>query len=141
MLPVLAVLGALLVVWYAGAAWPERAAASIERVLPDQPGLEAWPSCSPLTWSMERPVLPAPHQVALDLWRSLVDWPLDSPRNLLFHVGGDGAVHAGRLRAGHAAGRGAGGGHRAFAHAGPRLLPWIVASQTVPVLAIAPIVW
>jgi NitT/TauT family transport system permease protein len=35
---------------------------------------------------MERPVLPAPHQIALDFWSSLVDWPLDSPRNLLFHV-------------------------------------------------------
>ena len=29
---------------------------------------------------------------------------------------------------------------RAFAHAGKSLLPWIVASQSIPVLAIAPIV-
>ena len=29
---------------------------------------------------------------------------------------------------------------RALAHARPRLFPWIIASQTVPVLAIAPIV-
>ena len=32
------------------------------------------------------PGVPAPHQVAQDFWSSLVDWPLDSPRNLLFHV-------------------------------------------------------
>ena len=39
------------------------------------------------TWSMERPVLPAPHQVAGDLAASVADRPLDSPRNLLFHAG------------------------------------------------------
>jgi NitT/TauT family transport system permease protein len=47
------------------------------------------------TWNMERPVLPAPHQVALDFWSGLVDWPLDSPRNLLFHVAVTGPDHAG----------------------------------------------
>ena len=82
--PVLTVLAALMVIWYAAAAWLN-APQVIERVLSDQPG---WGLAEllPLTWSMERPVLPAPHQVAADLHSSLLDWPLDSPRNLLYHA-------------------------------------------------------
>jgi NitT/TauT family transport system permease protein len=89
---------------------------------------------------MERPVLPAPHQVAIDLWRSIADWPLGSPRNLLFHA----AVTAQSTLVGFVLGTllgvvlaGAIVHSRTLDRA---LLPWIVASQTVPVLAIAPIV-
>jgi NitT/TauT family transport system permease protein len=89
---------------------------------------------------MQRPVLPAPHQVALDFWSSLVDWPLDSPRNLMYHV----AVTAESTLWGFVMGTVLGlvlsvciVHSRTLDRA---LLPWIVASQTVPVLAIAPIV-
>ena len=83
--PVLAVVAVLIVVWYAGAAYLN-APQVIERQLADQPnwGLR---ELLPLTWNMGRPVLPAPHQVVMDLWSSIVDWPLDSPRSLLFHTG------------------------------------------------------
>ena len=64
--------------------WPERAAARSSGCCADRPGW-TWPNCC-RHLAMERPVLPAPHQVALDLWPSLVDWPLDSPRNLLYHA-------------------------------------------------------
>lgn len=84
--------------------------------------------------------MPAPHQVARDFWSSLVDWPLDSPRNLLFHV----AVTAESTLWGFGLGTALGlvlavciVHSRTLDRA---LLPWIVASQTVPVLAIAPIV-
>jgi NitT/TauT family transport system permease protein len=136
--PVAAVLALLLVVWYAGAAGLN-AQGAIERVLADRPG---WTSTDLLlaTWAMERPVLPAPHQVALDLWSSLVDWPVDSPRNLLLHV----AVTAQSTLVGFVLGALL-GVLLAVAIVHSRtldraLLPWIVASQTVPVLAIAPIV-
>ncbi|MDE2298569.1 MAG: ABC transporter permease, partial [Burkholderiales bacterium] len=80
------------------------------------------------------------HQVALDLWSSIVDWPLDSPRNLLFHA----AVTAQSTLVGFVLGS-LFGALLATAIVHSRtldraLLPWIVASQTVPVLAIAPIV-
>jgi NitT/TauT family transport system permease protein len=90
--------------------------------------------------AVPRPVLPAPHQVALDLYSSLVDWPLTSPRNLLFHV----AVTGQSTLVGFAMGTALGlvlsvciVHSRTLDRA---LLPWIVASQSVPVLAIAPIV-
>jgi NitT/TauT family transport system permease protein len=138
MLPVLSVLAVTTVVWYLGCI-TLNAQGAIERVLVNQPG---WGPADLLavTWSMERPVLPAPHQVVLDLWSSIVDWPLDSPRNLLLHV----AVTAQSTLVGFVAGT-LFGMLLAAAIVHSRtldraLLPWIVASQTVPVLAIAPIV-
>ena len=82
--PVLAVLAVVLVLWYAAAVWLN-APQVIERVLAERAGWTLF-DLAPLTWSMERPVLPAPHQIAIDLWQSVTGWPLDSPRNLLFHA-------------------------------------------------------
>jgi small multidrug resistance pump len=47
---------------------------------------------------------------------------------------------AGRLCHGHAARHRAGGRHRAFRVLDKSLLPWIIASQTIPILAIAPMI-
>jgi NitT/TauT family transport system permease protein len=136
--PVLAVLGCALLIWYAGA-FGMNAQGAIERVLADRPGWTAWDLFT-ATMAMERPLLPAPHQVALDLCTSIVDWPLDSPRNLLFHA----AVTAQSTLVGFALGSLLGVAlAAAIVHSRTldrALLPWIVASQTVPVLAIAPIV-
>jgi NitT/TauT family transport system permease protein len=137
-LPVAVMLLAGLLVWY-GAAWVLNAPGAIERVLPPD-GAWTWHELLRATMAMPRPVLPAPHQVALDFWSSLVDWPLDSPRNLLFHV----AVTTESTLWGFVLGTALGlflsvciVHSRTLDRA---LLPWIVASQTVPVLAIAPIV-
>ena len=137
-LPALVILLFILLLWYAGAVWMN-AAGAIERVLPaDTPW--TWQQLVAATMDMQRPVLPTPHQVARDFWSSLVDWPIDSPRNLLFHV----AVTAGAALTGFVMGVTLGlllaiciVHSRTLDKA---LLPWIVASQTVPVLAIAPIV-
>ncbi len=137
-LPVLVILLAVLLVWYLGA-WLLNAPGAIERVLP-QDGAWRWQDLLAATMEMQRPVLPAPHQVLQDFWSALVDWPLDSPRNLLFHV----AVTAESTLWGFVMGTLLGlvlsvciVHSRTLDRA---LLPWIVASQTVPVLAIAPIV-
>lgn len=136
--PVLVVLLAVLLLWVVGA-WVMNAPGAIERVLPsDQPW--TWQDLLGATLSMERPVLPAPHQVAADLWASLTGWPIDSPRNLLFHVAVTGESTLWGFVMGTALGL-----LLAVAIVHSRtldraLLPWIVASQTVPVLAIAPIV-
>ena len=137
-LPVAVMLLLVLLAWYGGA-WVLNAPGAIERVLP-QDGAWRWDDLLRATMAMQRPVLPAPHQVALDFWSSLVDWPLDSPRNLLYHV----AVTAESTLWGFVMGTLLGlilsvciVHSRTLDRA---LLPWIVASQTVPVLAIAPIV-
>ena len=84
--------------------------------------------------------MPAPHQIAVDFWSSLVDWPVDSPRNLLFHVAVTGETTLVGFVLGTLMGLVL---SIAIVHSRSldrALLPWIVASQTVPVLAIAPIV-
>ena len=135
------VLLAVLLAWYAGAVGLNRAGA-VERVLANRHPGGGWSTTELIatTWSMERPVLPAPHQVAADLFSSLVDWPLDSPRNLLYHA----AVTAHSTLLGFVLGTLLGVLlAAAIVHSrtlDKALLPWIVASQTVPVLAIAPIV-
>jgi NitT/TauT family transport system permease protein len=138
LLPVASVLAAVLLLWYAGAVGLN-AQGAIERVLaPKGPYTTA--ELVAATWSMERPVLPAPHQVLADLRESLFDWPLSSPRNLLYHV----AVTAQSTLVGFVLGSLLGVVlAAAIVHSRTldrALLPWIVASQTVPVLAIAPIV-
>lgn len=137
-LPVLSVLAGVIVLWYLGCI-ALNAQGAIERVLAPH-GAYGTADLIATTWSMERPVLPAPHQVAVDLWKSLVDWPVDSPRNLLYHA----AVTAQSTLVGFVLGTVLGVTlAAAIVHSRTldrALLPWIVASQTVPVLAIAPIV-
>lgn len=138
-LPVTVVCAAGVLAWYALAV-ALNAAGAIERVL--APRQQPWSLAELMlaTWAMERPVLPAPHQVLLDLVESLTQWPVDSPRNLLFHAG----VTAQSTLVGFAMGVALGVGLAALiVHSRTlerTLMPWIVASQTIPVLAIAPIV-
>lgn len=136
--PVLTVLAIVIAIWYL-AAIGLNAAQVIERVLSNQPGWGAMDLVR-ATLSMDRPVLPAPHQILLDLVESIFGWPIDSPRNLLFHT----AVTSSATLLGFAMGTLL-GALLAVAIVHSRtlersLFPWIIASQTVPVLAIAPIV-
>ena len=136
--PVLTVLAALMLIWHAAAVWLN-APQVIERTLSAQPGWGALDLLR-LTLSMDRPVLPAPHQIALDLLDSVFGWPLDSPRNLLFHA----AVTSAATLLGFVLGSVLGAVLAvAIVHSRTlerSLFPWVIASQTVPVLAIAPIV-
>jgi NitT/TauT family transport system permease protein len=137
-LPVLVVLLAVVLVWY-GAAWALNTPGAIERVLDEEAGYTQMELFN-ATMTMERPLMPAPHQVVMDTYESLTEWPLESPRNLLFHA----AVTAQSTLVGFVLGTLLGlvlsvliVHSRTLDRA---LMPWIVASQTVPVLAIAPIV-
>ncbi len=136
--PVAVVLAALLAVWYV-AAVALNAPQVIERAFA---GRTDWHllDLARLAWSMDRPVLPAPHQIAIDLADSIFGWPLASPRNLLYHA----AVTSSATLLGFAMGTVLGAVLAvAIVHSRTLdrgLFPWIIASQTVPVLAIAPIV-
>ena len=136
--PVVTVVAVVLVLWYATAVGLNSAQV-IERTLSSQPGWGLLDLIR-LTLSMDRPVLPAPHQIALDLFDSVFGWPLDSPRNLLYHA----AVTSSATLLGFVMGTLL-GALLAVVIVHSRTLersifPWIIASQTVPVLAIAPIV-
>jgi NitT/TauT family transport system permease protein len=131
--PVAVVLAALLVVWYAAA-------------LPMNSGLPSFPAGGTLTerfvaaWALDRPVLPAPHQVVAALWAATVETPVSSPRSLVFHS----AITLSSTLLGFAFGAVLGMALAVgIVHVRTlekSLLPWLIASQTIPILAIAPIV-
>ncbi|WP_318371887.1 ABC transporter permease [Enterobacter sp.] len=127
-----------LILWYALAV-ALNAPGTIERVLTPR---GAWDAGDLLaaTLSAKRPLLPAPHQLVMDIWNSVTGWPVDSPRNLLLHTW----VTASAALTGFAMGVLLGVllaiGIVHSRTLDKALLPWIVASQTIPVLAIAPIV-
>jgi NitT/TauT family transport system permease protein len=131
--PVAVVLAALLVVWYGAA-------------LPMNSGLPSFPAGGTLAerflaaWSLERPVLPAPHQIAAALWATTVEMPVSSPRSLVFH----GWVTLSSTLLGFALGAVLGMALAiGIVHVRTlerSLMPWLIASQTIPILAIAPIV-
>ncbi|RAT69119.1 ABC transporter permease [Lonsdalea populi] len=137
-LPIAVVLVAAVASWYL-LAIVLNAPGAIERTLAPK-GAWSWRDLVGVTLSMPRPVLPAPDQIITDIWTSLTRWPVTSPRNLLLHTW----VTASAALTGFAMGIVLGMllavcivHSRTLDKA---LLPWIVASQTVPVLAIAPIV-
>ncbi|WP_165814657.1 ABC transporter permease [Labrenzia sp. 011] len=92
------------------------------------------------TLSQDRPVLPAPHQIAVEIWQTTVEKKITSKRSLVYHSGitlsstllgfvigtllgiflAIGIVHSRVLE--------------------KSLMPWIIASQTIPILAIAPMI-
>ena len=138
LLPVATVLAVLLLVWYV-AAVGLNAQGAIERVLAPRGDWTARDLVA-TTLTMQRPVLPGPHQVFEDMLSGIIDWPLDSPRSLVYHAAVTGQATLLGFVMGALIGTlfAVGIVHsRTLRHA---VLPWVVASQAVPVLAIAPIV-
>ncbi|MDR3517713.1 MAG: ABC transporter permease [Azospirillaceae bacterium] len=137
-LPVMAVGMVLLVIWYLAAIALNgpRVTEALNR------GGQPYDNATFIaaTWAMERPVLPAPHQIALELWNTTIDKPVDSKRSLVFH----GAVTLSAALAGFVLGTVLGIvlaiGIVHVTTLDRSLMPWIVASQTVPILAIAPMI-
>lgn len=132
--PVLTVLLVILVIWYLGAIWLN---APFQRELhPELSGLDLVQA----TWNAERPVLPAPHQVFAELWKTTAMVGITSKRSLFYH----GWVTVSSALLGFAMGSLLGIVlAAAIVHVRAlqkSLLPWIIASQTVPILAVAPII-
>jgi len=92
------------------------------------------------TWGQDKPVLPAPHQVVGAIWTGLFGSAITAPRSLAFHAG----ITLGATLLGFALGTLLGvllAVVIVHNNASDRsLMPWIIASQTVPILAIAPMV-
>jgi NitT/TauT family transport system permease protein len=92
------------------------------------------------TMSQERPVLPAPHQVAQEIYKTTVQKKVTSKRSLIYHSW----ITLSTALLGFAMGTVLGIllavsiiHNRALDKS---LMPWIIASQTIPILAIAPMI-
>lgn len=91
-------------------------------------------------WWMDRPVLPSPQQLAVELWHDVTDAPPTSRRNLLYHCWATLSPALVGMALGVAFGAALAIALVEFALLEAATMPWIVASQAVPTLAIAPIV-
>lgn len=146
-LPVMTVLMAIMAIWYGASVMMNRAW-TLDQM--QRQNIEMTPfEIIAAAMTQERPVLPPPHQVAAEIWNTTVGEPImrerrgqmqGNPRNLIFHayhtlwptilgfgIGGFlgillavGIVHS-----------------RAMDMS---VMPWAIASQTIPILAIAPII-
>ena len=137
-LPLLTVVLALLLVWYAAAVWLN-APQIIDIAFKDKPD---WTTRELVeaAWSMERPILPAPHQIAEDLYEAVFEQELDSPRSLLYHASVTASATVVGFLFGIVLGVLLAIGIVHVRTLDRSLLPWIIASQTIPILAIAPMI-
>jgi NitT/TauT family transport system permease protein len=92
------------------------------------------------TWSMERPVMPTPGQIGAELYKTVLGEPVTSNRSLVYHA----YVTASSTVVGFALGSLLGillaVGIVHVRTLERSLLPWVIASQTIPILAIAPMI-
>ncbi|MBC2835195.1 ABC transporter permease [Paragemmobacter straminiformis] len=137
-LPVLTVIGVIVAVWYAATVWMNRTWVYDQAA---RDGVEvSFAQLVPATLNQERPVLPAPHQVVTELVKSTFGMKVTSKKSLVYH----GWVTLSATLLGFAIGTGAGVllavgiiHNRAMDLS---VMPWAIASQTIPILAIAPMI-
>jgi NitT/TauT family transport system permease protein len=137
--PVVAIVLALIAIWYVAAVLMNLGIVRGQFERDDNTTYTAGELIA-ATLSAERPLLPAPHQILQTFGEDVFGWPITSPRSLVYHswvtlsatflgflLGATFGivlavliVHARTLQ--------------------KSLLPWIICSQMVPILAVAPIV-
>lgn len=92
------------------------------------------------TWEQDRPRLPAPHQVAEELWDTTVDKKITSKRSLVYH----GWITLSATLLGFAFGTGLGillaVGIVHSKVMDMSVMPWAIVSQTIPIIALAPMI-
>ncbi|MCZ8334800.1 MAG: ABC transporter permease [Rhodobacteraceae bacterium] len=137
-LPVLAVLGIIVVIWYAAAVWmnstwvydqAERAGTTV-----------SFAEMVPQTMAQDRPLLPPPHQVAAELWKGIAGQAVTSKRSLVYH----GFVTFRGTMMGFALGIVFGVAMAVsivrFRVMEMSVMPWAIISQTIPIVALAPMI-
>ena len=136
--PVMILVTIIIMVWYAGAVYLN-SSFLIDRYEKNNVNW-SFSELASDSWSMERPVLPSPHQVAKELKRTIWDKKITSKHSLVFHS----RVTLSSAMLGFVMGTFLGIGLSVgivYVSALDRtLMPWIIASQTIPILAIAPMI-
>jgi NitT/TauT family transport system permease protein len=137
-LPVLVVVAVLVGIWYLGAIWLN-AQFELDQHARAGTGYTTGDIVA-ATMNQERPVLPTPHQVFAELWKTTVGTPVTSKRSLVYH----GWVTLSSTLAGFGIGTLLGMALAVLIVLSrtldKSLMPWIVSSQTIPILAIAPMI-
>lgn len=138
-IPVLIMLLALLIVWFLASIWLN---APWQLDIYHRSGVTHWTWTQFVAdaWSQKRPVLPSPQQVFSEIWRTTALVAPNSKRSLVYHSW----VTLSATLLGFIIGTVLGIALAVLIvhnDASDRsLMPWIIASQTVPILAIAPMI-
>ncbi|MEM8795974.1 MAG: ABC transporter permease [Pseudomonadota bacterium] len=139
-LPVLTIISAIIAIWYGAAVLMN---APFEWDQAERIGKEtSWSAVVPATMDQKRPVLPAPHQVAEEIWKTtgamIEKGRPFSKRSLIFHAW----VTLSATLLGFAMGTTLGillaVGIVHSRVLDKSMMPWIITSQTIPILALAP---
>ncbi len=137
--PILIVLIGLIAVWYVAAILMNWQGVSDFYQRTDVTGVTFSQQLNDVL-NQEKPLLPAPHQIAAEFWKTTAEQAVTSKRSLVYHSWQ--TLSATLL--GFVMGTAFGIGLAIFIvhnQAMDRsLMPWIIASQTIPILAIAPMV-
>ena len=147
--PILTVLAGILALWYLGAVllnadWARAQAERQDRVLTTNELIVE-------TWRQDRPRLPAPHQVAVELWNTTLAPCIEgrragqvacvtNNRSLFYHGWVTLAVTLAGFAFGAALGVVLATGIVYSRAMDLSVMPWVIASQTIPILAIAPMI-
>ena len=135
LIPVTVVVGMIILIWYAGAVYlnapmlidqyeRQKTEWNFEKLRQD-------------AWAMKRPILPAPHQILADMNQSIIGRKVTSKRSLIYH----GWITISSTLVGFGIGASLGillaVGIVYIPTLNRSVMPWIIASQTIPILAIA----
>lgn len=138
LLPILSVIAVIIVVWYAFAVYLNT---PWQRDIYMRGNIE-WTTTDLVrdTLNQDRPVLPSPHQVVAEIWKTTVQVAPTSRRSLLYHAW----ITLSSTMLGFGIGTALGillavciVHNKAMDKS---VMPWVIASQTIPILAIAPMI-
>lgn len=137
--PVLIIVAALIVIWYGAAVWLNT---PWQLDIYERGDVTEWTAQQFVndTLNQDRPVLPSAHQVAVELWETVFQKAVTSKRSLVYHAW----ITLSSTLLGFVIGTAFGIllaisiiHNKAMDRS---LMPWVVASQTIPILAIAPMI-
>ena len=136
--PVLTMIVALIAIWY-GAAIALNSAWALDKAKRADVTLTTSALIAD-TWSQEKPRLPAPHQVGQEIWKTTVEKKITSKRSLIYHSWITLQATLLGFGLGTVLGFGLAVGIVYSGVMDRTVMPWVIASQTIPILAIAPMI-
>jgi NitT/TauT family transport system permease protein len=136
--PILTVLAALIAIWYGAAIWLN---SQWTRDQAERAGTElTFAEILADTMAQDRPLLPAPHQVAAALWEGVAGQAVTSKRSLVYHGLATLAATFSGFALGIAMGLLMAVGIVHSRALDLSLMPWAIISQTIPIVALAPMI-
>ncbi len=137
-LPVLTVVAAIIALWYGAAVWLN-APWAYDKAQRAEVQLSTGELIAD-TWSQKKPKLPAPHQVTAEIWKTTVEKKITSKRSLIYHSWITLSATLLGFALGAALGIALAVGIVFNRTMDMSVMPWIITSQTIPILAVAPMI-